>query len=33
LDGAVAEVDAHSKIKGNKASTSDDDVFGTVSPI
>jgi hypothetical protein len=32
-DGAVAEVDAHSKIKGNKASTSDDDVFGTVSPI
>ena len=31
--GAVAEVDAPSKIKGNKASTSNDDVFGTVTPI
>ena len=26
--GAVAFVDTHTKIKGNKASTSDDDVFG-----
>jgi hypothetical protein len=29
--GAVAELDAHSKVKGNKASTSDDDVFGSVT--
>jgi hypothetical protein len=31
--GALAEVDAQSKIKGNKASTSDDDIFGIVTPI
>jgi hypothetical protein len=31
--GAVAEVDAFSVIKGNKASTSDDDIFGMVIPI
>jgi hypothetical protein len=31
--GAVAEVDAHSTIRGNKATTSNDDVFGVVTPI
>jgi hypothetical protein len=31
--GAVAELDSHSKVKGNTASTSDDDVFGTLTPI
>jgi hypothetical protein len=31
--GAVAEVDWKSKIKKNKASTGDDDIFGTVTPI
>jgi hypothetical protein len=29
--GAVAEVDAHSRIRGNEATTSND-VFGTVTP-
>jgi hypothetical protein len=32
-DGAVAEADAHTRIKCNKATTSDDDVFGVVVPI
>jgi hypothetical protein len=31
--GALAEVDPHSRIKGNKATTSDDDIFGVVTPI
>src|SRR5262249_9705729 len=31
--GAVAFADQHTKIKKNKASTSNDDVFGTVTPI
>jgi hypothetical protein len=31
--GAVAEADAFTTIKGNKASTSDDDVFGIVTSI
>jgi hypothetical protein len=32
-NGAVAEVDAQSTIKGNKATTSNDDIFGSVTPI
>jgi hypothetical protein len=31
--GALAFVDMSTKIKGNQATTSDDDVFGTVTPI
>ena len=30
---AVAFADARTKIKGNKATTSDDDIFGVVTPI
>jgi hypothetical protein len=33
LVGAIAQADAQSKIKGNHASTSNDDVFGTVTPV
>jgi hypothetical protein len=32
-DGAIAEVDALSTIQGNKATTSNDDIFGSVTPI
>jgi hypothetical protein len=31
-NGAVAEGDAHTKVKGNMATTSDDDLFGIVTP-
>ena len=30
--GAVAFANTHFRFKGNKASTSNDDVFGTVTP-
>jgi hypothetical protein len=33
LNGSVAQVDSHSKIRGNIASTSDDDIFGIITPI
>jgi hypothetical protein len=32
-DGAIAEVDAFTHFSGNKATTSNDDIFGTVTPI
>jgi hypothetical protein len=32
-DGAIAEVDAFSHFSGNKATTSNDDIFGSVTPI
>jgi hypothetical protein len=32
-DGAVADVDAFTEIVDNLASTSDDDIFGTITPI
>jgi hypothetical protein len=31
-DGAVAKADKHTSIKGNKATTSNNDVFGTLTP-